>query len=170
MGELVGRLVPLNERADILVKPWDELRDKDFATLDVGGSVGIDADDDDHHHHHEGHGHSHRHDDGHGHSHIHPDVDTITIEPKNFDEKSVRGLEGMLKDGVFGEVYRIKGKVLYSGEPKMLQGVFDTLRIESPPPGGPCRLVFIGNGLEEKNIARFWGNKGDADRRMTVNQ
>jgi G3E family GTPase len=165
VAELAGRLKPLNERADILAKPWGELRDKDFATLDFGGSIGVGADDqdDDDDHHHGGHHHGHSHDgDGHGHAHIHPDVDTVTIEPRSYDEKSVRELEAMLKDGAFGEVYRIKGRVIYRGEPRMLQGVFDTLKIESPPPGGPCRLVFIGKGLKEKNIAKFWGNLRNA--------
>ncbi|MDR0648847.1 MAG: GTP-binding protein [Synergistaceae bacterium] len=170
VGRLARRLAPLNERADILAKPWGELSDKDFATLDIGGSVGVSADDEDdddgrhdhNHHHHHHHGHGHHHDDGHGHSHIHPDVDTVTVEPRSFDEKSISGLEGMLRDGAFGDVYRIKGKVIYRGEPKMLQGVFDTLRIESPPPDGPCRLVFIGKDIKEKNIAKFWGELKNA--------
>jgi G3E family GTPase len=159
VGELAGRIARLNRHADILTKPWSELKDKDFAALDFGGSIGVSADEDDddhigHHHHHH---HHHHHDDDHGHAHIHPDVDTITIEPRNYDEKSIQKLEGMIKDGAFGEIYRVKGKVIYRGEPKMLQGVFDTLRIESPELKGPCKLVFIGKDLDERNIARHWG-------------
>jgi G3E family GTPase len=164
--ELIGRLRAINERADILAKPWSELKDKDFATLDFGGSVGVSADDDDEHeeHEHEEHGHHHdhhHHDDDdeheHEHRHIHPDVDSITIEPRDYDEKYLHELEGMLKDGTFGEVYRIKGRVVYCGEPKLLQGVFDTIQIEPNPPEGQSRLVFIGKNLNESRIAKLWG-------------
>jgi G3E family GTPase len=160
VNELAARLKPLNERADILAKPWSELKNKDFATLDLGGSIGVDADDDDddeHEHHHE-HGHHHEHEQGDDErKHVHPDVDTMTVQPRGYDEPSLRDLERQLKDGAFGDVYRIKGRVVYCGEPKLLQGVFDTLRIEPDPPEGPCRLVFIGKDLKETSILERWG-------------
>jgi G3E family GTPase len=161
---LLHKLKPLNKRADILAKPWSALKDKDFATLEFGGSIGVDADDDDsedgheHHEHHEhDHHHEHEHEHEHEHRHIHPDVDTVTIQPRDYDEKSLSDLERLLKDGAFGDVYRIKGKIVYRGEPKLLQGVFDTVSIESNPPEGPCRLVFIGKDLKETRIVERWG-------------
>jgi G3E family GTPase len=158
VNELAGRLKPLNERADILMKPWSDLSDKDFATLDFGGSIGVEADDED-----EADGHEHGHEGGHNHSHHHHDdhdhhgVDTITIAPRDYDDKSLSELERLLKSGAFGDVYRIKGKVVCGGAPKMLQAVFDTVRIEPDPPEGPCKLVFIGKGLKENSIAECWG-------------
>jgi G3E family GTPase len=156
-NELVRRLKPLNTRADILAKPWNTLSDKDFATLDFGGSIGVAADDeDDGHDHHHHHRHDdHHHDDAHG--HIHHGIDTVTIQPRDYDEKSLAELEHLMKDGAFGDVYRIKGKVIYDGRPKMLQAVFDTVQIEPDPPEGPCRLVFIGKGLKENLITGRWG-------------
>jgi G3E family GTPase len=156
-NELVRRLKPLNTRADILAKPWNTLNDKDFATLDFGGSIGVAADGDDGHDHHDHHHgrHDHYHDDASG--HIHHDIDTITIQPRDYDEKCLAELEHLMKSGAFGDVYRIKGKVIYDGRPNMMQAVFDTVQIEPDPPEGPCRLVFIGKGLKKNLIAGRWG-------------
>jgi G3E family GTPase len=158
IDELLGRLRTCNEHADILARPWDTLKDKDFATLDLGKSAGIFSDekDDEHHHDECGH-HDHEHEHEHEHSLIHPDVDTVTIQPRDYDEKSLPEFERMLGDGVFGDVYRVKGKVVYRGEPKMLQCVFDTVQIDPEPPEGPCRLVFIGKRLKESDIVRLCG-------------
>jgi G3E family GTPase len=155
--KLVESLKPLNGRADILAKPWSELTEKDFATLDFGGSIGVDADEDeDDGHDHDHHDH-HRHED-HGHGHIHPEMDSITIQPKDYDEPSLCELERLLKNGAFGEVYRIKGKVFYKDKPKLLQGVFDTIELDPDPPEGPPFLVFIGKNLKKAVILKHWSS------------
>jgi G3E family GTPase len=163
--KLVESLKPLNGRADILAKPWSELTEKDFATLDFGVSVGVDADEDEDEDRHDGHDHHHDHDhhheherDDHGHGHIHPDMDSITIQPKDYDEASLSELERLLKNGAFGEVYRVKGKVFYKDRPKMLQGVFDTVELDPDPPEGPARLVFIGKNLNKAGILKHWSS------------
>lgn len=168
VNTLVDRLRALNNRADMMTKPWSELKDKDFATLDRGGSEGIcscgDEDchghhdhDHDHHHHHDEHGHGHSHDDDHEHPHEHhTHLDSVSIRPKDFDEDRLRELETQLRKETFGEVYRIKGKVIYNGEPKLLQAVFDTLRLEENPPEGEPGLTFIGKGLDEQRIREYW--------------
>jgi G3E family GTPase len=165
---LVERIKTLNERAGIWAKPWNDLKDSDFAALDFGGSVGVgadddDDDDDDEHEHEHGHGHDHgEHDHDHEdhdhdeHEHVHEDVDTVTIEPKNFDAETVRELQKLMKDGFFGKVYRVKGKVLYNGGAKLLQGVFDSVNLEDDPPEGPFSLTFIGDELDEAKIKKYW--------------
>jgi G3E family GTPase len=157
--KLVESLKPLNRRADILAKRWSELTEKDFATLDMGGSIGVNADEDDGHDHHDhDHDHDHAHDHHeHEHRHIHPDMDSITISPKDLDEKSLIELEHLLKDGVFGDVFRIKGAVVYCDKPKLLQGVFDTITMDPNPPQGSARLVFIGKNLNKARIEKHWG-------------
>jgi G3E family GTPase len=167
--ELVGKLRALNERAGIWAKPWSELTDEDFAKLDFGGSVGVGADEDhdhdhdhDDHHHHDDHDHGHDHDhdhdhDDHGHKHLHEDLDSITITPRDLDEKLLAELRRMMKDGAFGKVYRAKGLVMYNGEAKLLQAVFDSLNMDDDPPKGICSLTFIGDGLDGEAIRRNWG-------------
>lgn len=167
LNTLTNRLRALNERADIMTKPWSELKDKDFATLDREYSEGICSCGDecchgyhghDHHdhHHHDGHEHGHHHHgDEHEHEH-HTHLDSVGIRPGDLDEDRLRELETQLKKETFGEVYRIKGKIIYNGEPKLLQAVFDTLRLEENPPAGEPGLTFIGKGLDEPCIREYW--------------
>ncbi|GHV52850.1 hypothetical protein FACS1894216_09740 [Synergistales bacterium] len=158
---LEKRMRGLNERADILAKPWSELSDRDFASLYYGGSIGVTADEDDDGHEHE-HDHGHEHEEhDHKHSH-HPDFDTITIQPKEYDDNILRELENLLRKGEFGEVYRIKGKVICGGKIKVLQAVFDTVRLDelgessSGSQDIECALAFIGHDLDEAKIREYW--------------
>ncbi|MDR3279341.1 MAG: hypothetical protein LBT23_02410 [Synergistaceae bacterium] len=161
---LVDRVRTLNERAGLWAKPWSELTDADFAALDFGGSVGIGADeedDDDHeheheHHHHHHHHHDHDHDHEEEHAPLHEEMDSITIRPKDYDDKTLRELEKLIKDGVFGKLYRVKGKVTYCGSPKMLQAVFYSLNLDDDPTEGECALTFIGEDLDEDKIREYW--------------
>jgi G3E family GTPase len=156
---LARRLRSLNERAGIWAKPWNELNDEDFDSLDFGGSVGISADDDHdghEHDHHEHHHHDHEEDHEHEHRHIHQEPDTITIEPKDFDDEALNKIKELIKDGFFGTIYRIKGKMTLNGQPKLLQAVFEDLTFEDSPPDLEFGLTFIGTELDEAKIKEYW--------------
>ena len=159
-GALAARVKTLNERAPVWARPWSELGDDDLASLDFGGSVGIGADDDDEdEHEHEGHEHHEHHEHDHEDGRLHEEMDSITISPKNFDDTSVRELEKLMKDGFFGKIYRIKGKIMYDGGPKLLQAVFDSLKLDDGTPEGECGLTFIGDGLDETRIREYWSRR-----------
>jgi G3E family GTPase len=157
--EIVDKLRKLNTRAGLWAKPWDDLTDDDFATLDFGGSVGIGADDNDDHDHH--HAHEHHHEHGHHHDDeaepLHEEMDSITITPRDLDDASLEELKRMIKDGAFGKLYRAKGRVIYNGVPKLLQAVFESISIDENPPRGECGVTFIGEELDEAKIQKYWG-------------
>jgi G3E family GTPase len=167
--EIADKLKEINDRAGIWIKPWDDLTDEDFAALDFGGSVGIDADDDEHEHEHghDGHEHGHHHHHGHDHEHehhhddddeehLHEEMDSITITPRALDEAALEELRRLMKEGAFGKLYRAKGRVIYNGVPKLLQAVFETVNIEDTPPRGEPSLTFIGDELDEARIRKYW--------------
>ncbi len=133
---LSNKLSLLNERADIVKKLWSEFDDEDFANLTRGGSKNIDADEE--------------------HAHGHAHVDTMSITPKELTDKDIDELKKLIKEGFFGDVYRIKGKVLYNGEVKVLQAAFDSINLDDNPPDGDFGLTFIGNALNENKIKEFW--------------
>jgi G3E family GTPase len=170
--KLVERLRVLNDRAGIWAKPWDGITEEDFAALDFGGSIGIGADDDDDeeedhehehghhhhdHHHHHGHHHHDEHDDDDEEEMLHEELDSITIPVKDLDSAALDELRKLMKDGVFGNVYRAKGRVMHNGQPKLLQAVFDSLNLDDNPPDGECSLTFIGKDLSESKITEHWG-------------
>lgn len=152
---LAQRLQALNENASIIAKPWTQLTDADYASLSKGGSEGVLADEE--HDHDHGHHHDH-HDDGHHHEHElkHDEMDSITISAKDLNPEGMEELKKLLKDGFFGKVYRIKGKVRYGGEYKVLQVAFDSVGFDDDVPEGDCSLTFIGNDLDEDNIKKYW--------------
>ena len=139
---IVEQLRALNDRAGVWAKPWSELTDEDFAALDFGGSVGVGADeehDHDHGHDHDHDGHDHGHGRHHEHDHhddddddeeehLHEELDSVTIAPRDLDDRSLAELRRMMKDGMDDE-----------------------------PPKGACSLTFIGDGLDVEAIRRHWG-------------
>lgn len=137
VAAMAQRLSGLNQQANVIAKPWSALRDKDFAALVRGGSDGVSADGE----------HAH---------HGHAKMDTVTFEAKALDEASLNELAQLVKDDFFGEIYRIKGKILYCGEQKLLQAAFDSLKLEDNPPENSNGLTFIGNHLDEVRIKAFW--------------
>ncbi|MDR1579602.1 MAG: GTP-binding protein [Synergistaceae bacterium] len=161
-SEIVDRIRKLNGRAGIWAKPWDRLTDDNFDALDFGGSMGVvadDFDDDDgcdhgDHAHHHGHDHS-RHDGDE--ELLHEELDSITIVPREFDDASLEELRRLMRDGVFGKLYRAKGRVIYNGVPKLLQAVFESVDIDENPPRGECALTFIGDELDEAKIRKYLG-------------
>lgn len=156
LDALVNNLHALNPRAGIIAKPWSELRDADYARLNKGSSEGILADEEhghEHNHEHGHHGHDHEH---HEHEQLHDNMDSVTIIPRRLDAAVMRELEQYLKAGVFGKVYRMKGKVRYGQEYKVLQGTFDSINFDSDIPDGDCSLTFIGKDLNKDSISEHW--------------
>ena len=133
---LSKKLHGLNRRADVVTKPWSSLTDRDFVSLVYGGgrrNFVSEAP-------------------AHGHAH----VDSVTICPKEIDAEAVRLLGGLLKEDFFGTIYRVKGKVLYCGEPRLMQIAFDELRMDEETPDGADSLTFIGRDLQERRIREFF--------------
>ena len=136
VAAMAERLGGLNPRADVVAKPWSALGDEDFARLYRGGSDGVDADD--------------------GKTKGHAHMDTVTFVAKALDKAGLDELSQLVKDDFFGEIYRIKGKIQYCGEPKLLQAAFGSFRLEDNPPESSNGLTFIGNHLDEVRIKAFW--------------
>lgn len=126
----------LNQQALLIAKPWNTLTDEDFATLNRKASAGIDADDGQHS----------------GHAHM----DTVTLEAKALEETELSKLFEMVKDGFFGEIYRIKGRIVCNAKPQLLQAAFDSYKLEENLPQHVNSLTFIGKHLDADQIKAFW--------------
>lgn len=105
-----------------------------------------------HHHHHE-----HHHDReccGEDHEHMHHeklDVCTLVLQ-RDFTQETLDAFFEDIRNGVFGQLVRVKGILYLNGKAQLLNATFDEITIKPYPCFETTAMTFIGKNLNDEAI------------------